>query len=170
MRKKAGLEPTDIVEVYYEPLDDGKQILENIVSSQVCSWWKYANCLLFFVSVALFISFLITLPHGCFFSSNCLAGTIHPRIPGFFLATSYFVSSPSCQFFLIFYTQYFLNLIWWGLNLLYLLFYCSQVVFYKEEYRGVSGVSFIISLARPALIFKSEAILRLFSGCSFISN
>ncbi|KAH7654804.1 isoleucyl-tRNA synthetase protein [Dioscorea alata] len=94
LRKKAGLEPTDIVEVYYEPLDDGKQILENIVSSQE----QYIRESL---------------------GSPLLRHTLCPP---------------------------------------------QAMVFYKEEYRGVSGVSFIISLARPALIFKSEAILRLFSG------
>lgn len=35
LRKKAGLEPTDIVEVYYKPLDDTEHVLENIVNSQV---------------------------------------------------------------------------------------------------------------------------------------
>ncbi|ONK75972.1 uncharacterized protein A4U43_C03F22490, partial [Asparagus officinalis] len=34
LRKKAGLEPTDIVEVYYEPLNDDKHVLTNIVKSQ----------------------------------------------------------------------------------------------------------------------------------------
>ncbi|OVA02875.1 Aminoacyl-tRNA synthetase [Macleaya cordata] len=34
LRKKAGLEPTDMVEVYFESLDDDKSILLNIVNSQ----------------------------------------------------------------------------------------------------------------------------------------
>ncbi|KAH7654805.1 Isoleucine--tRNA ligase protein [Dioscorea alata] len=95
LRKKAGLEPTDIVEVYYEPLVDGKQILENIVSSQE----QYIRESL---------------------GSPLLHHTLCPP---------------------------------------------QAVVFCKEEYRGVSGVSFIISLARPALIFKSEAILRKQNVC-----
>ncbi|KAJ6810557.1 putative isoleucine--tRNA ligase, cytoplasmic [Iris pallida] len=34
LRKKSGLEPTDIVEVYYEPLGDDKETLERIIKSQ----------------------------------------------------------------------------------------------------------------------------------------
>ncbi|KAJ0976072.1 hypothetical protein J5N97_018037 [Dioscorea zingiberensis] len=94
LRKKAGLEPTDIVEVYYEPLDDGKQILENIISSQEQ-----------YIREAL--------------GSPLLHRTLSPP---------------------------------------------EAVIFCTEEFRGVSGVSFIISLARPVLIFRSDNILRLFSG------
>lgn len=35
LRKKAGLEPTDIVELYFEPLGNKKDVFENIVNSQV---------------------------------------------------------------------------------------------------------------------------------------
>ncbi|RWV84526.1 hypothetical protein GW17_00053753 [Ensete ventricosum] len=35
LRKKAGLEPTDIVELYYESLEKDEKILEKIVNSQV---------------------------------------------------------------------------------------------------------------------------------------
>ncbi|PKA47897.1 Valine--tRNA ligase [Apostasia shenzhenica] len=35
LRKKAGLEPTDVVEVFYESLDNGKNALESILKSQV---------------------------------------------------------------------------------------------------------------------------------------
>jgi len=38
LRKKAGLEPTDIVEVYYEPLDND-HTLERVVKSQVYFQW-----------------------------------------------------------------------------------------------------------------------------------
>lgn len=34
-RKKAGLEPTDVVEVYFEPLDEEKHVLERILKSHV---------------------------------------------------------------------------------------------------------------------------------------
>lgn len=37
LRKKAGLEPTDLVEVYYKSLDTDQAVLENILHSQVCT-------------------------------------------------------------------------------------------------------------------------------------
>lgn len=35
LRKKAGLEPTDIVEVFFESLDEDKSISQQILESQV---------------------------------------------------------------------------------------------------------------------------------------
>ncbi|KAK1257396.1 Valine--tRNA ligase [Acorus gramineus] len=34
LRKKAGLEPTDLVDVYFKPVDDDKNVLESVVTSQ----------------------------------------------------------------------------------------------------------------------------------------
>ncbi|XP_008793645.2 isoleucine--tRNA ligase, cytoplasmic-like [Phoenix dactylifera] len=94
LRKKAGLEPTDTVEVYYKPLENNKNILENIVNSQEQ-----------YIREAL--------------GSRLLHHTLTPP---------------------------------------------DAVIFCQEEFRGVSGVSFVISIAKPTLVFKSDAILALFSG------
>lgn len=37
LRKKAGLEPTDLVEVFFESLDADKSVLKQILESQVTS-------------------------------------------------------------------------------------------------------------------------------------
>lgn len=94
LRKKAGLEPTDIVEVYYKPLDNDKNILENIVNSQE-QYIREALC------------------------SPLLHHTLTPP---------------------------------------------NAVIFCEEEFHGVSGVSFVISIAKPTLVFGSDAVLALFSG------
>ncbi|EHA8588772.1 hypothetical protein COCNU_scaffold006606G000010 [Cocos nucifera] len=39
-----------------------------------------------------------------------------------------------------------------------------KVIFCQEEFRGVSGASFVISIAKATLVFDSDAILSLFSG------
>lgn len=39
-----------------------------------------------------------------------------------------------------------------------------QVVLGEERFHGISGMSFGITLARPALTFNSKAILSLFKG------
>lgn len=41
---------------------------------------------------------------------------------------------------------------------------CLQVIFCKEKFHGISGLSFAISLARPTLSFNTEAMLALFQG------
>ncbi|KAG1365421.1 hypothetical protein COCNU_12G004210 [Cocos nucifera] len=94
LRKKAGLEPTDIVEVYYKPLDNDKHILENIVNSQE----QYISEVL---------------------GSPLLHHSLTPP---------------------------------------------DAVIFCQEEFCGVSGVSFVISIAKPTLVFESDAILALFFG------
>ena len=49
LRKKAALEPTDIVEVYFNALDEDKSLSERVLNSQVilsCIYTRafYLNC------------------------------------------------------------------------------------------------------------------------------
>lgn len=94
LRKKAGLEPTDIVEVYYEPMDDNQHILKNVVKSQE----QYIRDVL---------------------GSLLLHHTTTPD---------------------------------------------HAVIVCREEFHGVSGLSFAISIARPTPVFVLDAILDVYSG------
>ncbi|MQL99874.1 hypothetical protein Taro_032601 [Colocasia esculenta] len=93
-RKKAGLEPTDAVEVYIQPLDEDNHVLERILKSHEL-----------YIREAL--------------GSPLLRHTVMPS---------------------------------------------NAVVIFEETFNGVSGSSFSISLARPCLIFNSDAVLKLYSG------
>ncbi|XWS43910.1 hypothetical protein CRYUN_Cryun16bG0145300 [Craigia yunnanensis] len=94
LRKKAGLEPTDMVEVYFESLDEDKSIIQQVLNSQ-------EN----------YIRDAIGLP---LLSSNMMLR--------------------------------------------------HTVALCEENFQGISNMSFKISLARPALFFKSNAILALYAG------
>lgn len=49
LRKKAGLEPTDMVEVFFKSLDDDKTVSEQILKSQVSSEvHSITRCFLFY--------------------------------------------------------------------------------------------------------------------------
>ncbi|XVF55001.1 hypothetical protein PTKIN_Ptkin06aG0001300 [Pterospermum kingtungense] len=88
LRKKAGLEPTDMVEVYFESLDEDKSVIHQVLNSQ----------------------------NAC------------------------------------------------GSYSIVLLEKILQVVLCEEIFQGISNMAFKISLARPALYFKSDAILALYAG------
>ncbi|KAJ8639463.1 hypothetical protein MRB53_016157 [Persea americana] len=94
LRKKTGLEPTDMVEVFIEPLDDDKSSLEHVLNSQE----KY------------------------------IREALGSPLLSFAMAPPY------------------------------------TVIFCKEKFHGISGLSFAISLARPTLSFNTEAMLALFQG------
>ncbi|XP_062107730.1 isoleucine--tRNA ligase, cytoplasmic [Humulus lupulus] len=94
LRKKVALEPTDIVEVYFESLDQDKSISERVLHSQ-----------------GLYIRDAI--------GSPLLLSNLMPPY---------------------------------------------AVIIGEECFHGISGMSFAISLSRPALAFNSNAILQLFSG------
>ncbi|KAK9085817.1 hypothetical protein Sjap_026228 [Stephania japonica] len=94
LRKKAGLEPTDIVEVYIESLDDDKSVLQQTLVSQE----KY-------ISSAL--------------GSPLLSSSAAPP---------------------------------------------HAVILCQERFHGISGLSFTITLTKPALMFNSDACLELYSG------
>uniref|UniRef100_A0A803Q6V4 Uncharacterized protein n=1 Tax=Cannabis sativa TaxID=3483 RepID=A0A803Q6V4_CANSA len=94
LRKKVALEPTDIVEVYFESLDQDKSISERVLHSQ-----------------ELYIRDAI--------GSPLLLSNLMPP---------------------------------------------HAVVIGEERFHGISGMSFAISLSRPALAFNSVSILQLCSG------
>ncbi|KAI4305042.1 hypothetical protein L6164_028432 [Bauhinia variegata] len=94
LRKKVALEPTDMVEVYFESLDNDKSICERVLHSQ-----------------ELYIRNAIGSP-----------------------LLSYSTMPP------------------------------HAVVIGEESFQDVSSMSFTITLARPALMFNSEAIISLFAG------
>ncbi|KAF4390301.1 hypothetical protein F8388_019956 [Cannabis sativa] len=94
LRKKVALEPTDIVEVYFESLDQDKSISERVLHSQ-----------------ELYIRDAIGSP-------LLLSNLMPPHV----------------------------------------------VVIGEERFHGISGMSFAISLSRPALAFNSDSILQLCSG------
>ncbi|XP_031488181.1 isoleucine--tRNA ligase, cytoplasmic [Nymphaea colorata] len=94
LRKKAGLEPTDTVEVYYEPCDENKFVLDNIINSQA----DYIKDVL-----------------GCPLMNSS--------------------SMPS-----------------------------HAVLLCSEKFTGISGMSLVVSLSRPALAFDTSSLLMLYSG------
>ncbi|KAF7827268.1 isoleucine--tRNA ligase, cytoplasmic [Senna tora] len=94
LRKKVALEPTDMVEVYFESLDEDKSVSQRVLHSQ----------------------------------ESYIGGAI---------------GSPL---------------------LLHSMMPPHAVVLGEEKFHGISGMSFGITLARPALMFNSKAILALFSG------
>ncbi|URD91072.1 Anticodon-binding domain of tRNA, partial [Musa troglodytarum] len=100
LRKKAGLEPTDIVELYYESLEKDEKILEKIVNSQ-CEYIKDA------------------------LGSPLLHKSWAPSEAVIFCQEEF------------------------------------QVQFSHEE---IPNLSFIIIIAKPALVFNLEAIVALYSG------
>ncbi|XP_072969393.1 isoleucine--tRNA ligase, cytoplasmic [Typha angustifolia] len=93
LRKKAGLEPTDLVEVYYKSLDSDKNVLESILHSQD----QYIRAAL---------------------GSPLLQQTLAPP---------------------------------------------DAVVFCQEEFHGVCGMAFLISIAKPTVVV-SDAVIPLCSG------
>ncbi|MED6179565.1 hypothetical protein PIB30_001857 [Stylosanthes scabra] len=94
LRKKIALEPTDTVEVYFEPLDGDKDLSERVLHSQA-SYIRDA------------------------IGSQLLSHSLMPA---------------------------------------------HAVVLGEERFHGISGMSFGIILARPAVMFNSKAILPLFQG------
>ncbi|XVE62096.1 hypothetical protein DITRI_Ditri06bG0092000 [Diplodiscus trichospermus] len=94
LRKKAGLEPIDMVEVFFESLDEDKSVVQQVLNSQE-SYIRDA------------------------------------------------IGSPLLSF-----------------NMMPL----HSVVLCEENFKGISNMSFKISLARPALVFESNAILALYAG------
>lgn len=94
LRKKSGLEPTDMVEIYFESLDDDKSVVLQVLDSQES-----------YIKDALGTPLLL------------------------------FAKAPS-----------------------------HAVIFSKETFEGISGLNFVIHLARPALVFNSDAISLLCSG------
>ncbi|KAJ4954492.1 hypothetical protein NE237_011275 [Protea cynaroides] len=94
LRKKAGLEPTDIVEVYFESLDDNNTKLQHVLNSQES-----------YIRDAL--------------GSPLLPSSMTPS---------------------------------------------TAVLLCEEAFHGVDRLSFIVRLARPTLIFNSDAVLALYSG------
>ncbi|KAB1213335.1 putative isoleucine--tRNA ligase, cytoplasmic [Morella rubra] len=94
LRKKAALEPTDIVEVYFNSLDEDKSLSERVLNSQ----------------------------------DSYIADAIgSPLLP--------YTMMPS-----------------------------RAVVIGEESFRGISGLSFVISLTRPTLMFNLDAIVTLYAG------
>ncbi|GKV22091.1 hypothetical protein SLEP1_g31990 [Rubroshorea leprosula] len=94
LRKKAGLEPTDLVEVYFESLDEDKSAIQQVLNTQ----------------------------------ENYIKDAIGSPL------LSHSVMPP------------------------------HAVVIDEESFHGISKFNFKISLARPALLFNSEAILPLYAG------
>ncbi|XP_058082721.1 isoleucine--tRNA ligase, cytoplasmic isoform X1 [Magnolia sinica] len=94
LRKKAGLEPTDMVEVYFKSLDDDKSVLDNVLNSQE----NYVR--------------------------EVLGAPLLPSV----------LTPP------------------------------DAVILCEEQFHGISGLSFVISLTRPTLSFNSQAVLTLYSG------
>ncbi|XP_057959280.1 isoleucine--tRNA ligase, cytoplasmic [Malania oleifera] len=96
LRKKAGLEPTDTVEVYFKSLDDDKSISQRVLNSQeLC------------IRDAL--------------GSPLLPSSVIPQ---------------------------------------------HAVILCEENFYGISDLSFVITLARPVLLFNSDAVLALYAGNS----
>ncbi|CAA2997309.1 isoleucine--tRNA ligase, cytoplasmic-like [Olea europaea var. sylvestris] len=94
LRKKAALEPTDMVEVYFKSLDENKTKLQEILESQEL-----------YIRDAL----------GC----SLLPSSLMPS---------------------------------------------HAVILDEESFHGISNLSFAITLARPALVFNSDAIVELYAG------
>ncbi|KAG6500965.1 hypothetical protein ZIOFF_040828 [Zingiber officinale] len=120
LRKKAGLEPTDVVEVYYEPLGKSKNVLEKIVESQE-EYIKDA------------------LGSPLLHQSNTPPHAIQCAI-----ANVFFVLSAKANIFVILCQEEF------------------QVLLSREE--QLPSVSFVVSIAKPALMFDTGAIVALYSG------
>ncbi|KAJ4723257.1 Isoleucine--tRNA ligase, cytoplasmic [Melia azedarach] len=96
LRKKAALEPTDVVEVYFESLDEDQSLSQQVLSSQ----------------------------------ENYIRDAIgSPLLPSNIMPP-------------------------------------HAVIIGEESFHGISKLSFKISLARPTLVFNSDAILALYSGNS----
>ncbi|KAG6497050.1 hypothetical protein ZIOFF_044936 [Zingiber officinale] len=119
LRKKAGLEPTDVVEVYYEPLGKSKNVLEKIVESQE-EYIKDA------------------LGSPLLHQSNTPPHAIQCAI-----ANVFFVLSAKANIFVILCQEF-------------------QVLLSREE--QLPSVSFVVSIAKPALMFDTGAIVALYSG------
>ncbi|KAF8402282.1 hypothetical protein HHK36_013234 [Tetracentron sinense] len=94
LRKKAALEPTDMVEVYIELLGDDKSILHDVMNSQ-----------------ELYIR-------------DALGSPLLPS-----------AMTPS-----------------------------QAVILCEESFHGISGLAFVVSLAKPTLTFSSDAVLALYAG------
>ncbi|KAG2726074.1 hypothetical protein I3760_01G095100 [Carya illinoinensis] len=94
LRKKAALEPTDIVEVYFKSLDEDKSLSERVLSSQDS-----------YIADAI--------------GSQLLPSTMMPS---------------------------------------------QAIIIGEETFHGISGMSFVISLTRPALVFNLDAILASYAG------
>ncbi|CAI9785783.1 unnamed protein product [Fraxinus pennsylvanica] len=94
LRKKAALEPTDMVEVYFKSLDENKSKLQEILESQ-----------------ELYVRDVL--------GSSLLPSSLMPP---------------------------------------------HAVILDEESFRGISNLSFTITLARPALVFNSDAIVELYAG------
>ncbi|KAI5665073.1 hypothetical protein M9H77_24396 [Catharanthus roseus] len=100
LRKKSGLEPTDLVEVFFESLDEDKSVSQQILESQEMQ-----------IRQAL--------------GSPLLPSNLIPS---------------------------------------------HAVILAEETFHGISKLSFTIKLARPVLVFKSDAILSLYAGNSKFAN
>ncbi|XP_065639216.1 isoleucine--tRNA ligase, cytoplasmic-like [Quercus suber] len=96
LRKKAALEPTDIVEVYFNSLDEDKSLSERVLNSQDS-----------YIADAI--------------GSHLLPSAVKPS---------------------------------------------HAVIICEESFHGISGMSFVISLTRPTLMFNLDAIHRLNAGNS----
>ncbi|KAK4566798.1 hypothetical protein RGQ29_002877 [Quercus rubra] len=96
LRKKAALEPTDIVEVYFNALDEDKSLSERVLNSQ----------------------------------DSYIADAIGSHLLPFAVKPSH------------------------------------AVIICEESFHGISGMSFVISLTRPTLMFNLDAIHRLNAGNS----
>ncbi|GMY32388.1 isoleucine--tRNA ligase, cytoplasmic, partial [Fagus crenata] len=94
LRKKAGLEPTDIVEVYFKSLDEDKSLSERVLNSQDS-----------YIADAI--------------SSHLLPSAVMPS---------------------------------------------NAVIIVEESFHGISGMSFVIILTRPTLVFNLDAIQRQNAG------
>lgn len=94
LRKKAGLEPTDTVEVYFESLDEDKSISEQILEAQEANIRDALGC-------------------------HLLPSTLIPP---------------------------------------------HAVILAEEKFYGISNLSFAIRLARPSLVFVTDAIVSLYAG------
>ncbi|BBG93561.1 tRNA synthetase class I, L, M and V family protein [Prunus dulcis] len=126
LRKKAALEPTDMVEAYFDSLDQDKSVSQRVLHSQHA-------------------------PQGNQFLMPVLSKIISDDI--------------LCQglMSILYAEQYIRDAI--GLPLLSSSVMPSDALVVAEEsFHGISGMSFVISLARPALVFNSDAILPLCSG------
>lgn len=100
LRKKAALEPTDVVEVYFESLDQDKSISQRVLQSQ-----------------EIYIRDAI--------GSPLLPSNLMPS---------------------------------------------HAVIIAEERFHGISGLSFVISLLRPAIVLNSNAVLPLCSGNTKFSD
>ncbi|EOY07019.1 TRNA synthetase class I (I, L, M and V) family protein isoform 2 [Theobroma cacao] len=166
LRKKAGLEPTDMVEVYFESLDEDKSVIQQVLNSQE-SYIRdtigsplLASNMMPLHTVSLFSLGLEYLQICSGHALSCFLFRCYPPLP---LPKK----KDFAPFLNLHYSSYLSLIMLVEFVCLYsivLLQKNLQVVLCEENFEGISNMSFKISLARPALFFMSNAILALYAG------